>query len=476
MRKLLILLIAVLLFADPPWLPNVKVSQDPGSGNQDETTMGVFGGNLVCGGWNDNRQGGTWHVGFARSTDGGQTFQETLMYEPSYPMDCDPCIIISETGDIYYFWLSYDGSYGDIYLTKSTDWGETWQPSICVTAGSPTTLDDKPWAAIDSNNVFVTWYDYRGTYGLKFKRSTDFGQTWPGTGILVGTGGNGTCPIRGTDSLVYVGWGMQDIRFNRSTNMGASWQGQQTAISVVWDPPTTNFRLNNIPSFSTSNDRSIIYVVFSDSRLGANQLDVFFSRSTNQGQTWMTPIKINDNQSSPSIQFYSWLSVDPQDRLHVIWHDSREGGVNDLAQYYAYSTDQGLSWSQNYRVSDTVAYAGTFIGDYNACASDANNVYGLWCDCRNGASNPDIFFSKAPNPVWVEENQIEAKPRKTNMILSFPNPFTNRSQIDYWPRDAQLEIYQQDGRRVKELGARGIYFLILRKDGQLLQKKLVKIE
>ncbi|HID32365.1 MAG TPA: exo-alpha-sialidase, partial [bacterium (Candidatus Stahlbacteria)] len=216
MRLVMISILPVLLFADPPWTPDVGIYE--GDGNQNETTMGVFGGNYVCGGWNDSRLG-TYHVGFGASTDGGQTWKETLMIQTSYPDDCDPCIIISETGDIYYFWLSYNPytARGDIYLTKSTDWGKTWQPSICVTPNSYNTLDDKPWAAIDGNNVFVTWYDYGGTFGLKFKRSTDYGQTWPGSGTVIGYGGNGTCPIRGTDSLVYVGWGMQDIRFNRST-------------------------------------------------------------------------------------------------------------------------------------------------------------------------------------------------------------------------------------------------------------------
>ncbi|RKX71360.1 hypothetical protein DRP53_01980 [candidate division WOR-3 bacterium] len=466
-----ILLIPLLLLADPPWSPDVGIYE--GGGNQNETTMGTYNDTLICGGWNDSRLG-TYHVGFGWSTDGGETWKETLMIEPSYPGDCDPCIVIGEDGIIYYFWLSYNPSTfrGDIYLTKSTDWGKSWQPSICVTPNSPTTLDDKPWAAIDGNNVFVTWREFGGGGGIKFKRSTDYGQTWPGSGVVIGYSGNGTIPLRGTDSLVYVGWGMQDVRFNKSTDMGRTWQGEKVIISVSWSPPSTNFRLNNIPSFGMSRDRSIIYVVFADSRLASNQLDIFFSRSTDQGETWMTPIKINDNPSSPSLQCYPWLTVDPQDRIHVVWFDSRDGSsVNHLAQYYAYSTDQGLTWSQNYRVSDSFAYAGTFIGDYNSCASSADHVYSIWCDCRNGSGNPDIFFSKAPNPVMIEtekERDVEEP------LLSFPNPFRDGDRIVY-PEDGVLEIYTQDGRRVKSPAVPGIYFLLLKRGKEVTIKKMVRI-
>ena len=380
---------------DPPFIPNVAVSNDPGTGNQNETTIGIFGGNYVCGGWNDSRLG-VYHVGFAFSTDGGLNWSDdTVMIEPSYPNDGDPVICIDDSGTVYYFWLSFSPSYyGDIFLTKSYDGGVTWGPFVCVTPNSPTSLDDKPWATIDDNNIYVTWYDWGATGNLKFTRSTDRGATWS-TGIAVGSGGNGTTPFRGTDSTIYVGWGFQDVKLNKSTDMGITWQGQQTIIPVTWSPGSTPYRINNIPCFKTSNDRTKLYVVFADSRLGSGQLDVFFSRSTDEGQTWSTPIKVNDTPSGDATrQFYPWMAVDPYDRIHVVWHDSRAPG-NALAQYYSYSIDFGQTWSPNIRASDTAAAASTFIGDYTACAADSYFVYALWCDTRNGSGNPDIFFSKA---------------------------------------------------------------------------------
>ncbi len=382
-------------YPDPPFIPNIAVSNDPGTGNQNETTIGIFGENYVCGGWNDNRMG-VYHVGFAYSTDGGLNWSDdTVMIEPTYPNDGDPVICIDDSGTVYYFWLSFSPSYyGDIFLTKSYDGGVTWGPFVCVTPNSPTSLDDKPWANIYGDNIFVSWYEYAATGDLKFTRSTDRGATWS-TGVSVGSGGNGTVPFLGTDSTVYVGWGFQDLRLNKSTDMGVTWQGQRTIIPVTWSPGSTPYRINNIPCFTTSNDRTKLYVVFADSRLGSGQLDVFFSKSTDAGENWSTPVKVNDTQSGDMTrQFYPWMSVDPYDRIHVVWHDSRAPG-NALAQYYSYSTDFGQTWSENIRASDTAVVASTFIGDYTACAADSYHVYALWCDARTAPGNPDIFFSKA---------------------------------------------------------------------------------
>ncbi len=477
MRSFIILFFTTLLIADSPWTTDVQVSQDPGTGNQDETSIGVFGTNLICGGWNDNRTG-VYHVGFASSTDGGVTWQETLMTEPTYSEDGDPVIKIDKFGNIYYFWLSFERSpyHGDVFMTKSTDWGQTWGPFICVTPNSPNSLDDKPWATIDGNNIYLTWYEYGTSYSLKFTRSTDYGQTWS-TGVAIGSGGNGTYPFRGTDSTIFVGWGMQNVQLNKSTDMGVTWQGQQTIIPVTWSPPSTPYRINNIPCFGTSRDRTILYVVFSDSRLGSGQLDVFFSRSTDQGSTWMTPIKVNDTPSGDTtLQFYPWMAVDPYDRIHIVWHDTREGDRTQIGQYYAYSTDYGLTWSPNERVSDLTAIANTFIGDYTASAADSSFIYALWCDCRNGDTNPDIFFSKRPNDIGIRENETKSLSFRSSMNITFPNPFTRNAKFEFQPEDAELKIYQADGRRVDRISTKGVYFLILKKGEQAITKKLVCIE
>jgi hypothetical protein len=382
---------------DAPFIDNVAASRDTSSaGNQNETALAVDG-QYVYGGWNDNRTG-VYHVGFNRSTDGGLTWaaRDTLMDHASFPEDGDPVVCVDDAGVVYYLWLAFNRSpyNGDIVMTKSTDNGTTWGPTQVLTPGTPGTLDDKPWLTIDGDDLFVTWYDYGGTNGFKFIRSADRGVTWTAP-VYIGSGGNGTWPMHGRDSTVFVVWGVSDIKFNKSTDMGRTWAGQRTIITCPWSPRSTPYRLNNIPQMAQSVDRTVQYVAFADSRNRSGQLDVFVARSTDDGATWGTPVKVNDTPTNDTtLQFYPGLAVDPLDRVHVTWHDTRAGG-NVIGQYYAYSTDRGLTFSPNYRVSDTSTLTGTFIGDYNACAADSNYVYALWCDTRRGSSNPDAMFSRA---------------------------------------------------------------------------------
>jgi hypothetical protein len=283
-------------------------------------------------------------------------------------------------------------------------------------------------------------------------------------------------PFRGTDSIIYVGWGLQDLRLNKSYDMGRTWEGDTVFMDVEWSPPGTSFRLNNIPCYATSNDRTVLYVVFASSRVRPGQLDVFLSRSTDEGETWSSPVMVNDSvPMDTSLQFYPWLVVDPRDRLHVVWHDTREGHREIVGQYYSYSTDSGSTWSADERISDTAAFADVFIGDYTACAADSNYVHAVWCDCRNGSFNPDIFHSKRINDVAVHE-YVTRQPKSSTLILSFPTPFTDNARITYRPADAELTMYRSDGRRVKELTAQGIYFVVLKKDNKSVCKKLVKIQ
>ena len=81
---------------------------------------------------------------------------------------------------------------------------------------------------------------------------------------------------------------------------------------------------------------------------GADPMDVMFSRSTNNGQTWSPPLKINDGGSGANLwQWFGTLSVAPNGRIDVIWNDTRNNpqpGVKYWSQvYYATSGDGGLT-------------------------------------------------------------------------------------------------------------------------------------
>jgi hypothetical protein len=186
-------------------------------------------------------------------------------------------------------------------------------------------------------------------------------------------------------------------------------------------------------------------------------------------------VKINDTPAGDTtLQFYPAIAVDPYDNIHVVWHDTRGRSRYWIGQYYAYSTNYGTTWSANERISDTVAYTNIFIGDYTACAASNRYVYALWCDCRNGQNNPDIYFSYRNNPIGIKEiKNIDSD--QSPLRIFFTNPCKNKNEIIYSPADAELRIYRADGRKVEDISRPGVYFIVLKKGDDFLCKKLVKI-
>lgn len=86
----------------------------------------------------------------------------------------------------------------------------------------------------------------------------------------------------------------------------------------------------------------------------ASEADVFYRQSSDRGQTWSEPVAINDDD--PEQLFYSGiakLGLAPNGRLDVAWFDTRsDPGLTQNDVYYAYSTDNGRSWSKNLRITD----------------------------------------------------------------------------------------------------------------------------
>lgn len=80
--------------------------------------------------------------------------------------------------------------------------------------------------------------------------------------------------------------------------------------------------------------------------------DIMFQRSTDGGQTWSNPVRINDDDLAQQyLHFLPQLAVAPNGRISVAWYDFRQqhGFAPDV--YSTYSTDAGLSWAPNVRVT-----------------------------------------------------------------------------------------------------------------------------
>jgi len=158
------------------WSPAVRVNQD-GPGSNQRTPRIVYDGenNALYAVWQDFRNG-NGDIYFARSFDGGDTWEE-----PAWnPVNDDlggadqshPSIAVDGDGVIYLVWQDRRNGNDDIYFAASEDQGMTWSVNILVTDEPATTRQAQraPSVAVGEQLgktiVYVVWEDGRGqTYG-----------------------------------------------------------------------------------------------------------------------------------------------------------------------------------------------------------------------------------------------------------------------------------------------------------------------
>ena len=388
-----------------------RVNQDATAQNQDETSITVSPANpqVVVGAWNDYfivTPGQNTVIGYGWTQDGGQTWQSGRVNFPSLPATQstgDPTVASDTQGNIYLGILAYSGSANGILVAKSTDGGMTF--------GTPVRLDnggDKEYLAVDlrDDTVYCVWENTGQLFnqGIFFSKSTDHGATFTARRqISTNNGGtnNGATPSVGPNGEIYVVWSNFDnmIWFQRSTDGGTTWLPSDIAIRTDVDIPQSplqgNFRNPPIPSSAcdTSNGpyRGRIYAVWADDRYG--DPDALLSWSDTQGTTWSAPVRVNDDAvGNHADQFFPWVHVDGNGRVQVTFLDRREDPGNFLfGAYLATSTDGGVTFGPNIRVSDGL-YGPTnygFLGDYTGSSSGGGKLHPLWPDGRNG--NPDVF-------------------------------------------------------------------------------------
>ncbi len=261
-----------------------------------------------------------------------------------------------------------------IFLSKSTDAGETWSNPVPVSyrvAGSSedTTYGQSFPLATTSpeGDVYVVW-NHGIVHGIGFAKSTDGGNTFSEPRII---------------QFYNIFGKTKDISGGGEPIYRHSVKGKVRAEAypvVICD--TTN-----------GVNRGKIYLCWAADEIP----NIYFSYSEDKGVTWSEPIFVSSDTTND--QFWQWMSIDPKNGdLAIMYLDSRNDPANIMVECYAaYSSDGGKSWIDR-RVSDISSdlrlnpfAANAFAGDYSGCAFFDGKIYPSWVDMRNAVKN--IFDS-----------------------------------------------------------------------------------
>ncbi|MFC2114158.1 T9SS type A sorting domain-containing protein [Bacteroidota bacterium] len=395
------------------------------------------------------------------STNGGQSWTEKILTS-TYGVWGDPCIIIDNDENFYYFHLANppkdSGEWIDrMVCQKTTDKGATWSGGS-YTGLNGTKVQDKEWATVDrrSNTIYLTWTQF-DVYGnltppkpgdsthIMFSKTMDGGQSWSKAVRIDETGGDcydddnaveGAVPAVGPGGELYVCWiGPLGLMFDRSMDSGKTWLQHDIKVSDVpggWNYMIPGiYRCNGLPVIcvdtSTGPNQGTIYINWSDQRNGINNTDIWLVKSTDGGNSWTAPAIVNNDNSNRQ-QFFTWMTIDQSNGyLYFVFYDRRNHADNYTDVYLAVSKDGGEHFS-NHRISETafLPYQSIFFGDYTNIVAHQGVVRPIWARLDTTSLSVwtaiiDTSFSSISELVTSQFSVDEA----------YPNPFNNTTYISF---------------------------------------------
>jgi len=324
-----------------------------------------------------------------------------------------------------------------------------------------TGLPDKPWMAFSPSRrdtlygCYVLFYGSNdGTYAA---RSFNNGTTW--SAQKISSSGTSSRPFICVDSsgaitVVWLEWSSKHWYMSYSTNAGANWSAQKDIGYVTMNP---DHRPSQIP-WLMGGAAGVVYMTWPDERFSSSsQYDVVFSKTTNYGTNWTTPIAVNTLTGRGHKAFLPSIAVTPYGDLVMVW---AQNSGSRWSMEYAYSVDKGNTWqvtpTATGRISDTtfaMGYGGTGMemGDYLTTYADNNYVYALWADDRSGEYK--IYFSKALISDLIPGSAREEADRAAMGITQTATGFLLNLPAS---SDVSVNLYDESGRLVRALFTGGL--------------------
>ncbi|MBI1825128.1 MAG: exo-alpha-sialidase [Planctomycetes bacterium] len=352
-------------------------------------------------------------AGHAYSTDGGLTWTFPGVVQPGQ-FRSDPVLGSDGFGNFYWSSLSSTNS---AQVFKSMDGGITWNPPT----GTPAFGGDKQWLVVDkrtsgmgAGHIYEHWnVQFSCCPPNDITRSIDFAASFqspvamPQPSMKWGTNDvavDGTLYVAGSTlnqdgHLVTRSSNARDpdvsptFDFVTSVDLGGDTGG------FGGNDPNPGGLLGQVWIATDPTNVNRVYMLGSVSPPSGNPIDVHFVRSVNKGQTWSTPITINDDGVDGAFHWFGTLSVAPNGRIDVVWNDTRHGTFQLSETYYSFSVDNGYTWSPNVPVTpqwnSNIGWPQqSKIGDYYHMISDNAGASLAFAATFNGEQ--DVYFLRIP--------------------------------------------------------------------------------
>ncbi|WP_250491465.1 sialidase family protein [Caballeronia sp. INML2] len=385
--------------------------------------------NLI-GVWQQDRwsNGGAHGLVAASSFNGGATWQQTTLPFSAcakglgYERASDPWVSIGPDGTAYSVSISFNQSNNNnaVAAAVSKDGGLSWGNLSVIIADNEPTLqffNDKEsvtanptkagvaytvWDRLElpNGNPYANMHTAAFRGPSMFSKTVDGGLTWSSASVIVKvpsrqqTIGN-QIVVNSQNGTLYDFFDLISppfskaagrVAFVKSTDDGATWTKPQIIAGLqtvpVTDPNTGEpVRTGDIiPEPAIDPATGQLYVVWQDSRFNGGQYDeIALSTSTDGGQTWSAPIRVNPPTGRPA--FNPSVRVTSGGTVAVTYYDFRTllaGNTSTLPTDYWQTTsmDGGKSFSSELHLAGSFDLKtapnaeGSFVGDYEEFATE----------------------------------------------------------------------------------------------------------
>jgi len=390
-----------------------------------------------------------WNIMYSQSLDAGNTWVEPVPIFSTIDPTKKVVTVASLSGDVSGLGVVSALYKYDQYWAGDSAW--VWESEAKMSLdgtewpeNSTSTLKDKQLSSID--NIPATslrdslWSAVFLSDNKKRYFSVNLGGEW--INILfesepyVFTNPN-TPSVISSDKLYSV----ETLRFiTRSRLVFFTSEGSEIEIkSMIDDTNNESF----FPQLAYSD--STLYCVWSDDRDG--HWEVYFSRSTDGGSSWITNVKLSRSGENT---WYNAIEAQ-HDTLLVVWEDYRDGASSI---YKKVSFDGGLHWSEDH---PEVTSQG--LSTFPKLSYSEGSYYMVWQDYRSG--NWEVYFKEVDIdlPVSIEGGDPAGDiliPGAMFLSQNYPNPFNPQTEISFdvpgtGAVPVTLKIYNVRGELIKVL-------------------------
>jgi hypothetical protein len=248
----------------------------------------------------------------------------------------------------------------------------------------------------DANCHSNLQYSISTNAGSKWSKPVQVNQT-PGDC----TGGDnaieGGMVAVGLDGRIYLTWANQGIIFfDRSYDGGEMWLSNDIAIAKQysgWSMKVPGYKSVSgrpvlVMDNSTSRAHGSLYVTYADQVNGEEDTDIWLLRSTNKGDVWTKPVRINADKPGTH-QYMPWMTVDQvTGNIYVVYYSRGAYTDNQTDVYMAYSWDGGNTFKE-VKLSET-----PFVPTETATSNQQINIAAydgvivpVWTRMDNGKSS-----------------------------------------------------------------------------------------